>query len=94
MNNDNCERLVLENYENEIFYKRHKSNLNITFNRIAFIFFIFLIICAIYTIKVLNIQLLKFNYRMLFLMKAILFPGHGSQFVGMGSDFYEKFDFV
>ena len=27
-------------------------------------------------------------------MKAILFPGQGSQFVGMGSDFYEKFDFV
>ena len=52
MNNDNRERLVLENYENEFFYKRNKSNLNITFNRIAFIFFIFLIICTIYTIKV------------------------------------------
>ena len=52
MNNDNCERLVLENYENEFFYKRNKSNLNITFNRIAFIFFIFLMVCTIYTIKV------------------------------------------
>ena len=27
-------------------------------------------------------------------MKAILFPGQGSQYVGMGSDFYEKFDLV
>ena len=52
MNNDNRERLVLENYENEFFYKRNKSNLNITFNRIAFIFFIFLMVCTIYTIKV------------------------------------------
>jgi len=52
MNNDNRERLVLENYENEFFYKKNKSNLNITFNRIAFIFFIFLMVCTIYTIKV------------------------------------------
>ena len=27
-------------------------------------------------------------------MKAILFPGQGSQYVGMGSDFYQKFDLV
>ena len=27
-------------------------------------------------------------------MKAVLFPGQGSQYVGMASDFYEKFDFV
>jgi len=27
-------------------------------------------------------------------MKAVLFPGQGSQYVGMASDFYEKFDSV
>ena len=27
-------------------------------------------------------------------MRAILFPGQGSQYVGMGSDFYESFDLV
>ena len=27
-------------------------------------------------------------------MKAVLFPGQGSQYVGMGSDFYAKFDSV
>ena len=27
-------------------------------------------------------------------MRAVLFPGQGSQYVGMGSDFYEKFDLV
>ena len=48
----NNERLVLENYENEFSYERNKSNLNITFNRIAFIFFVFLTVCVIYTIKV------------------------------------------
>jgi len=53
MSSDNFERIVLENYENEFSFKKNKSNLNITFNRIAFIFFIFLIICIIYSIKVL-----------------------------------------
>ena len=27
-------------------------------------------------------------------MRAILFPGQGSQYVGMASDFYKKFDLV
>jgi [acyl-carrier-protein] S-malonyltransferase len=27
-------------------------------------------------------------------MRAVLFPGQGSQYVGMGSDFYKKFDVV
>ena len=27
-------------------------------------------------------------------MRAVLFPGQGTQYVGMGSDFYEKFDSV
>ena len=47
------EKLILENYENEFSYKVKKSNLNISFNRIAFIFFIFLMICSIYSVKVL-----------------------------------------
>jgi len=52
MINNNDERLVLENYDNKFLYKKDKSNLNITFNRIAFIFFVFVIICFIYSIKV------------------------------------------
>ena len=42
MNKVNHEKLILESYENEFSYEKNKSNLNITFNRIAFIFFIFL----------------------------------------------------
>ena len=44
--------LTLVDYENEFSYKANKSNLNISFNRIAFIFFIFLMISFIYSIKV------------------------------------------
>ncbi len=53
MSSKNFERIVLENYENEFLFKKNKSNLNIIFNRIAFIFFIFFIICAIYSVRVL-----------------------------------------
>ncbi len=52
MNKDNNEILVLEDYENEFSYKKNKSNLNITFNRIAFIYFVFFMISIIYSIKV------------------------------------------
>ena len=45
MNKDN---LILEEYENDFLYKKSKSNLNIEFNRVAFIFFVFLIISIIY----------------------------------------------
>ena len=51
MTKTNKENLTLVDYENEFLYKANKSNLNISFNRIAFIFFIFLMICSIYSIK-------------------------------------------
>ena len=52
MNENDIENLTLESYENEFSFKENKSNLNISFNRIAFIFFIFLMVCLIYSIKV------------------------------------------
>ena len=52
MNEKDIENLTLESYENEFSFKENKSNLNISFNRIAFIFFIFLVVCLIYSIKV------------------------------------------
>ena len=52
MKNDNSEIFVLEDYESEFSYKKNKSNLNITFNRIAFIYFVFFMIFIIYTFKV------------------------------------------
>ena len=56
---NNKKSLILEEYENEFLYKRSKTNLNIEFNRIAFIFFIFLIISIIYSIQLLHLGSLK-----------------------------------
>ena len=75
MTETNKENLTLVDYENEFSYKANKSNLNISFNRIAFIFFIFLMICSIYSIKafylgslhskqkIKNIDQVKTNFR-------------------------------
>jgi len=61
MNKNRNEKLIFENYENEFSYEENKSNLNITFNRIAFIFFVFLMICAIYTVKVIYLGSLSYK---------------------------------
>ena len=46
---------ILENNENDFSFKRKKSDLNIQFNRVAFIFFIFFTIYLIYTIHLLHL---------------------------------------
>jgi len=51
--------VTLEEYENKFSYKKSKTNLNIEFNRIAFIFFIFLVISIIYSIQLLHLGSLK-----------------------------------
>ena len=52
MNKNNNEIFILEDYEGDFSYKKNKSNLNITFNRIAFIYFVFFMNSIIYSIKV------------------------------------------
>ena len=56
---DKKNNVFLEEYENEFSYKKSKTNLNIEFNRIAFIFFIFLAISIIYSIQLLHLGSLK-----------------------------------
>ena len=43
--------LTLEDYQQEFSYKDNKGLINVSFNRIAFIFFIFLIIAIIFSLK-------------------------------------------
>ncbi|WP_415321089.1 penicillin-binding protein 2 [Candidatus Pelagibacter sp. Uisw_092] len=57
--NDKKNKFILEEYESEFSYKKSKTNLNIEFNRIAFIFFVFLVISIIYSIQLLHLGSLK-----------------------------------
>ena len=48
-------RIFLDDQQKDFSYKKSKSNINITFNRIAFIFFIFFIISVIYSIHLIHL---------------------------------------
>ena len=71
--NNNNSNLVLEEYESEFSYQKPKSNLIISFNRVAFIFFVFFIKSIIFSSKAIylggfnkierKIEILKSNFR-------------------------------
>ena len=48
-------KIVIEDYKNNFVYKKNEANLNIQFNRVAFIFFIFFIIYLIYAIHLIHL---------------------------------------
>jgi len=56
---DKKKNIILEEYENKFSYKKSKTNLNIDFNRIAFIFFVFFVISIIFSIQLLHLGSLK-----------------------------------
>ena len=60
MNNNN-KRFILEEFNDEFQYRKIKSDINIKFNRVAFIFFIFFIIAIIYLIHLLHLGSRKPN---------------------------------
>ena len=59
--NKDYSNITLEDQKNEFFYKKNKSDINISFNRISFIFFIFFIISIIYSIHLTHLGSRKDN---------------------------------
>ncbi len=62
--------LILEDYEDEFSYKQSKSGLSISFNRIAFIFFVFLIISIIFSSKAIYLGSLELESKKINLDKT------------------------
>ena len=54
---DNKDRFILYENNDEFNYNKINNNINIRFNRIAFIFFVFFIISLIYTIHLTHLGL-------------------------------------
>ena len=57
----NNSNIILEDQKNDFIYEKSKSNLNISFNRISFIFFIFFIISVIYFVQLTHLGSRKDN---------------------------------
>ena len=57
-------KIIIEDYKNNFDYKKKDTNLNIQFNRVAFIFFFFFIIYLIYTIHLIHLGSRKSNLKM------------------------------
>ena len=57
----NNSNIVLEDQKNAFLYEKSKSNLNVSFNRISFIFFIFFIISVIYSVQLTHLGSRKDN---------------------------------
>ena len=54
MSNKNSQ-IILEDNRNDFSFKQNKSNINISFNRVSFIFFIFFIIFIIFSIHLVHL---------------------------------------
>ena len=55
-------RIIIEDQHYDFLYKKSKSNLNISFNRISFIFFVFFIVFLIYSIHLIHLGSRKINF--------------------------------
>ena len=70
MNKDN--KLILEENITGFKYKKNLSNLNVSFNRIAFIFFAFLIVFILYSSKIIFLSNLEINLKKIYLQNRNL----------------------
>ena len=59
MKNSNKTDLLIEEYDAHFSYQTKKTDLNISFNRIAFIFFVFVILSLIFSTKAVFLGSLK-----------------------------------
>ena len=84
----NKERLTIEDYENEFFFQKKNKSLNVSFNRIAFIFFAFLFVCLIYSIKVIYLGSLESEFNIE--KKNFLKKNYRADIIDRNGDFLVK----
>tara|TARA_B100000963_G_scaffold360740_1_gene392811 strand:- start:4333 stop:6021 length:1689 start_codon:yes stop_codon:yes gene_type:complete len=83
-------RIVLDKQQNDFQYKKSKSNLNITFNRVSFIFFVFFIIFLIYSIHLVHLGSRKSEIKNNNNTKLIFNKLHRADIIDINQNFLVK----
>ena len=68
----NVSKIILEDKKDDFLYEKKRSNLNINFNRVAFIFFIFFIIFIIFSVHLVHLGSRKSNIKQTDILSAPL----------------------
>tara|TARA_Y100000590_G_C15729133_1_gene1016351 strand:- start:1515 stop:3185 length:1671 start_codon:yes stop_codon:yes gene_type:complete len=80
--------ITLENINNEFLFSENKSNLNILFNRVAFIFFVFIVICVIYLTQ--TFHLINKNIKKNSDLNSLILKNHRSDIVDTNGQILAK----
>ena len=83
-------RIILEDEHNEFSYKKNKSNLNVLFNRVAFIFFIFFFISLIYSINLIHLGSRKNNNEITYKPNSSINKLYRANFVDRNNQYIGK----
>jgi cell division protein FtsI (penicillin-binding protein 3) len=83
-------RIILKDQQHDFLYQTSKSNLNITFNRISFIFFVFFIVFLIYSIHLIHLGSRKENNQIDKKIKVLNNELDRADFIDLNGDYISK----
>ena len=83
-------RIIIENQQSDFSYKKSKSNLNITFNRVSFIFFVFFVVCLIFFIHLIHLGSRKDNIHQINNLEKISSKLYRADFIDRNGKFIGK----
>ena len=83
-------KIIIEDYKNNFNYKKNDTNLNIKFNRVAFIFFFFFIIYLIFTIHLIHLGSRKSNAKIKDVLPAFANKLYRADIIDIDGNFLAK----
>jgi cell division protein FtsI (penicillin-binding protein 3) len=83
-------KIIIEDYKNYFNYKKNDTNLNIRFNRVAFIFFFFFIVYLIYSIHLIHLGSRKSNLEITNILPASVNKLYRADIIDINGNYLAK----